>query len=85
MSYITKSHEALAKADDIREQLARHVESIEVLQGKLQQAEAEVELHLLLADCAGHLRDINTKNFSESQRLRHQGLRKRLNEAVRVA
>jgi ABC-type Fe3+-citrate transport system substrate-binding protein len=84
MTHATRSHEALAKAEEIRAQLERHVEHMETLKHKLESAERDVELHLLLADLASFLREVPTRNLSETQRLRCKGLRDRV-EKVRAA
>jgi hypothetical protein len=84
MTHAAKSHDAFEQLERIKEELQRHAEHADVLREKLLSAEREAELALLLADLSGFLREIPTRNFSEGQRLRCNGLRKRLND-VRAA
>ena len=78
MSYAAKSHDAIETAERIRERLQSLSEEAELLHGKLRDAEAKVELELLLADLSSFLREVPTRNFSESQRLRCKGLQERV-------
>ena len=78
MSYAAKSHDAIEPAERIRERLQSLSEEAELLHGKLRDAEAKVELELLLADLSSFLREVPTRNFSESQRLRCKGLQERV-------
>ena len=55
------------------------------LNEKLEAARAEADLHLLLADVAGVLRDVDTRNLSEGKRVRLQGVRKRVLNHLGVA
>lgn len=80
-SHASRTHDTIALAERITEDIRGHVEHIERLKEKLEAAQKQVDLDLLLADLASFLRDIPTKNMSESQRLRHSGLRKRLSNA----
>lgn len=84
MTHASRTHEALARAEEIKDQLARSVEHIEALKAKLDAAEQEIEMQLLLTDLASLLRELPTRNMSEGQRLRLKGLRKRL-DTVRAA
>jgi hypothetical protein len=71
-------------AKRIAKQIEGRVEEIEQLKNQLEAANKQIDLDVLLADLASHLREVPTRNMSEGQRLRHQGLRKRLND-VRAA
>lgn len=78
MSFASKSHDAIDTAERIRERLQSLSEEAELLHGKLRDAEAKVEMDLLLADLSSFLREVPTRNFSESQRLRCKGLQERV-------
>lgn len=81
MTHASITHDALARAEEAKAQIQESLQHIEVLKEKLASAEREVEMQLLLTDMSTFLRDISTRNLSETQRLRRDGLKKRLDQA----
>lgn len=85
MTHAAKSHDAFERLQELRDELERHAKEAEALQGRLERAQREADLALLLADVAGVLRDVDTRNLSEGKRVRLQGVRQRVLEAMRAA
>jgi enamine deaminase RidA (YjgF/YER057c/UK114 family) len=81
MTHASITHDALARAEEAKAQIQESLQHIEVLKEKLASAQREVEMQLLLTDMSTFLRDISTRNMSETQRLRRDGLKKRLDQA----
>lgn len=83
-SYIAKSHDAFQRMEEANAELAeirkREAETL----SKLERAQAEADMALLLADVASVLRDVDTRNLSEGKRVRVQGVRKRVFQALGV-
>lgn len=81
MTHASITHDALARAEEAKAQIQESLQHIEVLKEKLASAQREVEMQLLLADMSTFLRDVSTKNMSETQRLRRDGIRDRIAKA----
>ena len=81
MTHASITHDALARAEEAKAQIQESLQHIEVLKEKLATAQREVELQLLRTDLSTFLRDVSTRNMSETQRLRRDGLKKRLDQA----
>lgn len=81
MTHASITHDALARAEEAKAQIQESLQHIEVLKEKLASAQREVDMQLLLTDLSTFLRDVSTKNMSETQRLRRDGLKKRLDQA----
>ena len=81
MTHASITHDALARAEEAKAQIQESLQHIEVLKEKLASAQREVEMQLLLTDLSTFLRDVSTRNMSETQRLRRDGLKKRLDQA----
>lgn len=81
MTHASITHDALARAEEAKAQIQESLQHIEVLKEKLASAQREVEMQLLLTDLSTFLRDVSTRNMSETQRLRREGLKKRLDQA----
>lgn len=76
-SFFQRIEEAEAELADIRKREAE-------IQTKLERAQAEADLALLLADVASVLREMDTRNLSEGKRIRVQGVKKRVFQALGV-
>ena len=81
MTHASITHDALARAEEAKAQIQESLQHIEVLKEKLASAQREVEMQLLLTDLSTFLRDVSTRNMSETPRLRRDGLKKRLDQA----
>lgn len=81
MGHAAKSHDALEAAERLRDELRRNEANREKILRRIDEAEARVELDLLLADMAIFLRRVSTRNFSEGQRLQCKGLADRVRKA----
>lgn len=82
MTHAARTHELFARIEDAEAELARIREQEAETLTKLERARAEAEVALLLADVASVLRDVDTRNLSEGKRMRVQGVRKRVFEAL---
>jgi hypothetical protein len=80
-SYIAKSHDAFQRIEEAQAELAEIRKREADITSKLERAQAEADLALLLADVAGVLREVETRQLSEGKRLRLQGVRQRVDQA----
>jgi predicted transcriptional regulator len=85
MSHAARTHEIFRQIEEIEEERRRIAEQDAELMSKLEAARAQADMALLLADVAGVLRDVDTRNLSEGKRTRLQGVRKRVLEQLGVA
>jgi len=82
MSHASVTHDIFARVEEAEARLAAvRAQEIEAADA-LKRAQAEAELALLLADVAGVLRDVDTRNLSEGKRVRLQGVRSRVLTAL---
>ncbi|OQW71691.1 MAG: hypothetical protein BVN33_14765 [Proteobacteria bacterium ST_bin13] len=84
MSFIAKSHDAFQRIEEANAELAEIAKREADIRSKLERAQAEADMALLLADVASVLRDVDTRNLSEGKRVRVQGVRKRVFQALGV-
>jgi hypothetical protein len=84
MTHASKSHDAFARLEAIQDMLAEHAKKTDELRTKLEQAQRDADLALLLADLASVMREVDTRNFSEGKRVRFNAVRQRL-DAARAA
>jgi hypothetical protein len=84
MTHVSKSHDAFARLEEIQDMLAEHAAKTDELRTKLEQAQRDADLALLLADLASVMREVDTRNFSEGKRVRFNAVRQRL-DAARAA
>ncbi len=84
MSSIAKSHDAFQRIEERNAELAEIAKREADIRSKLERAQAEADMALLLADVASVLRDVDTRNLSEGKRVRVQGVRKRVFQALGV-
>jgi hypothetical protein len=82
MTFVSRSHDAFQRIEEAQAELAEIAAREAETRTKLEQAQAEAELALLLADVASVLRDMDTRNLSEGKRVRVQGVRKRVFQAL---
>lgn len=84
MSHASRTHDLFARVEEAQAELdairAREAETL----SKLERAQAEAEIALLLADVASVLRDVDTRNLSEGKRVRVQGVKRRVFAALGV-
>ena len=85
MTFIAKSHDAFQRIEEANAELAEIAKREADIRSKLERAQAEADLALLLADVASVLRDVDTRNLSEGKRIRVQGVRKRVFQAMGVS
>jgi glutamate-1-semialdehyde aminotransferase len=87
--YFRKAEEADAAVQALREQAkeleAKLAADIAELEAEAEYRNAQAEMALLLADVASVLRDVDTRNLSEGKRVRVQGVRKRVFQALGVS
>jgi hypothetical protein len=81
MTHAAKSHDALARLQEMHERIGKLLDTTPEVETLI----SEADQLLLMADAWSLLRDISTRNLSESQRARRSGVMKRLSEAMRVA
>lgn len=84
MTHAARTHEVFRRIEDAETELAAIREREAEIRTKLERAQAEADLALLLADVASVLRDVDTRNLSEGKRMRVQGVRKRVFQALGV-
>jgi predicted phage-related endonuclease len=84
MTHASKSHDAFARLEEIQDMLNEHARKTDELRTKLEQAQRDADLALLLADLASVMREVDTRNFSEGKRVRFNAVRQRL-DAARAA
>jgi ATPase subunit of ABC transporter with duplicated ATPase domains len=85
MTFVSRSHDAFQRIEEAQAELAEIAEREADIRSKLERAQAEAELALLLADVASVMRDVDMRNFSEGKRVRFQGVRKRVFQALGVS
>lgn len=85
MSHASRTHEVFQRIEDAQLELAEIAKREADIRSKLERAQAEAEMALLLADVASVLRDVDTRNLSEGKRIRVQGVRKRVFQALGAA
>ena len=71
-THASRSMEALERLERERDALNERIE----------QVKTEAEVELLMADVLALLRDLNTRNWSEGQRTRAQGVKKRILQRI---
>jgi hypothetical protein len=76
------SADAIQRLQEMQAKITKLLEQEDTRAEKLV---TEAEGLLLMADALSILRDISTRNLSESQRARRAGVMKRLSDAMRVA
>lgn len=82
MTHASVTHDIFARVEEAEARLAAvRAQEFEAAEA-LKRAQAEAELALLLADVAGVLRDVDTRNLSEGKRVRLQGVRSRVLTAL---
>jgi hypothetical protein len=84
MSHASRTHEVFRRIEEAEVELAEIAKREADIRSKLERAQAEAEMALLLADVASVLRDVDTRNLSEGKRVRVQGVRKRVFQALGV-
>lgn len=77
MTHAARTHDALAKIEDLQAQL-------EAIKQEALESNKQMELALLLADMASFMRAMSTRNLSQGERTRRDGLMKRI-EQMRAA
>lgn len=85
MTHAARTHEVFRTIEAAQAELAEIAKREADIRSKLERAQAEADLALLLADVAGVLRDVDTRNLSEGKRVRLQGVRKRVLEQLGVS
>jgi hypothetical protein len=84
MSHAAVTHDVFRRIEEAQAELAEIAEREADIRSKLERAQAEADMALLLADVASVLRDVDTRNLSEGKRVRVQGVRKRVFQALGV-
>ena len=84
MTHARITHDVFARIEEAQAELAEIAEREADIRSKLERAQAEADMALLLADVASVLRDVDTRNLSEGKRVRVQGVRKRVFQALGV-
>lgn len=84
MTHASRTHELFRRIEETEAELADLRQREAEIQTKLERERAEAEMALLLADVASVLREVDTRNLSEGKRIRVQGIRKRVFQALGV-
>ncbi len=84
MSHVSRTHDIFQRIEEAEAELAEIAKREAETKTKLQRAQEEAEMALLLADVASVLRDVDTRNLSEGKRIRVQAVRKRVFSALGV-
>jgi hypothetical protein len=84
MTHAATTHDIFAALEEAQMRLASIREQEADAASALERAQAAAEMALLLADVAGVLRDVETRNLSEGKRVRLQGVRQRVQQAIGV-
>lgn len=84
MTHAAHTHTFFQRIEEAQAELAAIREREAEIQTKLDRAQAEADMALLLADVASVLREVDTRNLSEGKRIRVQGVKKRVFQALGV-